>query len=780
MRALLIWTRADVRRRLGTLLGLALLIALAGGTTMAALAGARRSATAYERLRDRTHAMDAAVFGSGAAVRRAVTNRRVAASARFSIAGIAWVGNHDLFPFVEPHGGAFGRTIERPMVLAGRRADPRASDEIVLPEGVARSNHLAVGDRMRFVSVRPGDAATAQNGIPVTNGPRFVLRVVGISRSASGLAVRDRDIQFVFLTPAWVRRFGSDVAVVGDGTVVRLHRGSDAFGRWSRAVNPRADAESHPTPLFSPAPVEDSIAVIVDGLRLFALVAALAGIVAIVQAVERHATGSAGDLDVLGGLGATRRQRSAAMLASITPALVLGAFGALGLAFVWSPLMPIGLARRAEPDRGWSFDGLVLGGGVVILLVVLVAVASVVSWRISVGPGDRPSSRRVRFVGLAGVLPPVPATGIQLATTRGRGREVVPLRSAMAGIAVAIAGVVAVTGFAAGLDRLVREPRRYGVPWDATAVLDRDQPVARDVARLVRIPQVGAVAVVHAQLDGLLDGRSDGGGVAITAVRGPIAPVTRSGSVPTAPGEIAVGADTAARLGVVRGDHVTLTGSKGSRRLTVVGEALLPTVDDPALLASGFVVTPATARSLGLEVNDAFRRAVVRFRPGVARAAGIRALRAAGFRVSVPAPPPEVARLREVQSLPRTLATILAVIGAVVVDLALIVTVRRRRRDLALLRVLGFTGRQVVGSVLWQATIVTFVGLVVGIPVGLILGRYVWARIADGLGVATTPAFAGGAVALTAFGALVVAGLSAVVPAARAARLRPASILRDE
>ena len=119
--------------------------------------------------------------------------------------------------------------------------------------------------------------------------------------------------------------------------------------------------------------------------------------------------------------------------------------------------------------------------------------------------------------------------------------------------------------------------------------------------------------------------------------------MVRSGEAPSAPGEIAVGLDTARRLGLHRGDHVRLTGSSGSQRMTVVGETLQPTIDDPATLASGFLVVPSTARRLGLETNDAFSRAVVRFRTGVSLDDGVRALRAAGFQVSIPAPPPEVA-----------------------------------------------------------------------------------------------------------------------------------------
>src|SRR6185503_11181652 len=96
---------------------------LTGGTTLAALAGARRSATTFERLRVRTMAMDAAVFGGPEQTRAAVADPRVAAWAPFSLAAVSSVDDPDLFPFVAPGNDAIGRVIERPLILHGRRAD---------------------------------------------------------------------------------------------------------------------------------------------------------------------------------------------------------------------------------------------------------------------------------------------------------------------------------------------------------------------------------------------------------------------------------------------------------------------------------------------------------------------------------------------------------------------------------------------------------------------------------------------------------------------------------
>ena len=61
--------------------------------------------------------------------------------------------------------------------------------------------------------------------------------------------------------------------------------------------------------------------------------------------------------------------------------------------------------------------------------------------------------------------------------------------------------------------------------------------------------------------------------------------------------------------------------------------------------------------------------------------------------------------------------------------LTLTTSVRRRRRDLALLKTLGFTRRQLAATVAAQASIVALLGIVVGVPVGIVAGRSLWTRL---------------------------------------------------
>jgi putative ABC transport system permease protein len=106
--------------------------------------------------------------------------------------------------------------------------------------------------------------------------------------------------------------------------------------------------------------------------------------------------------------------------------------------------------------------------------------------------------------------------------------------------------------------------------------------------------------------------------------------------------------------------------------------------------------------------------------------------------------------------------------------------VRRRRRDLAILKTLGFVRRDVATAVAWQATTVVIVSLVVAVPLGVALGRWTWTLLADDLGVVARPQVPWLTITAVVGAALVLANLIALVPGQIAARTRPASVLRSE
>jgi putative ABC transport system permease protein len=115
-----------------------------------------------------------------------------------------------------------------------------------------------------------------------------------------------------------------------------------------------------------------------------------------------------------------------------------------------------------------------------------------------------------------------------------------------------------------------------------------------------------------------------------------------------------------------------------------------------------------------------------------------------------------------------------------VLALTVLSLVRRRRRELALLKALGMTRGQVRAVIAWQTTLTLLIAVGVGGPLGIIGGRLAWHAFAGSLGVVPVvevPALA----PVLGLAALVLAGnLLASLPAAVAARTRPGVSLRTE
>ena len=136
--------------------------------------------------------------------------------------------------------------------------------------------------------------------------------------------------------------------------------------------------------------------------------------------------------------------------------------------------------------------------------------------------------------------------------------------------------------------------------------------------------------------------------------------------------------------------------------------------------------------------------------------------------------------LRNVRTLPKALAAFLVILGLGALGHVLASAVRRRRHDLAVLRAVGFRPLQVAGCVASQAVTVSLVALLVGIPLGIAAGRWAWRWVADATPLLYVPPLAGVVVLLSVPAALVLANAMAALPALRAARLRPADVLRAE
>jgi ABC-type antimicrobial peptide transport system permease subunit len=106
--------------------------------------------------------------------------------------------------------------------------------------------------------------------------------------------------------------------------------------------------------------------------------------------------------------------------------------------------------------------------------------------------------------------------------------------------------------------------------------------------------------------------------------------------------------------------------------------------------------------------------------------------------------------------------------------------VLRRKRELGILSVLGFRPAQRRAVIATQAPSIAIAALVVGIPLGLVVGRVVWSSISGSIGVATDANLP--QLQIVAGAVLLVIGFNvmAAAPAWAAGRLRVVDTLRAE
>jgi predicted lysophospholipase L1 biosynthesis ABC-type transport system permease subunit len=262
-------------------------------------------------------------------------------------------------------------------------------------------------------------------------------------------------------------------------------------------------------------------------------------------------------------------------------------------------------------------------------------------------------------------------------------------------------------------------------------------------------------------------------------VKGSVLARMLDGHEPRSAEEIALGRATLRRLDRRLGDAVAVESPRGSRPLRIVGEVLLPGASSDLTMSTGALLTIDGLRAVQPDGRpDQF---LVEYAPGADERAAYSSLRRDfGPTVLRPVTPDEVENLRRVSGLPFLLAGLLGVLGAATLGHLLVTSVRRRRRDLAVLKTLGFVRRQVSATVAWQATILAVLALLVGLPLGVAAGRWAWVLVNQGLGSPAGPVTPTLAVLAVVPVTVLVANLVAALPARAAAATRPAVVLRSE
>jgi hypothetical protein len=830
--------RSQFIRRRGGYLGLVLLIGLLGGVAMGAVAGARRTQASFPVYLASTNPSDVQLFtefdpitntGYSPRIDHAIARMR---GVRRSVDYIGFDGTEQIL------GGATGVGLsgqappsfegslngaylaqDQVTLVAGRLAHPSADDEFVITAGGASQLGLHIGSvlRMAFFTDAQVNSVLSDSSASgsATDKPYLTIRLklVGLVRTVDQI-VQDDDTalqnQVAILTPALTSRLatccayysyvglqlrggaGDKAAVLSEAKGILPNLGPTGAGQTNAPLVAKAERAVRP----------ESIA-----FGVFGLIAALAALLICGQVVSRLLSRNAEDGAILRALGAGPAVTVADGLVGIVGAVVAGSVVAMAVAIGLSPLAPVGAVRPVYPDPGVAFDWTVLGAGFALLVVVLSATAVLIALRVAPHRAAKNTSRARHPSSLAGIaavsgLPPAAVTGIRAALGSGSRRDTVPVRSAVLAAVLAVVVVVTSITFGASLNALVSRPSLYGWNWDfalLSGFSGQENLPAAETASLLEHDSV----VAHFTGVYLLEVRLDGQGVPALVSRpnAAVGPAPLAGRGLQSAREVVLGTATLAALHKHVGDTVTAA-TKGSHptSLRIVGTATLPTIKgsgESLQMGTGAVVSPALFSGADLNIQGSPvpgpNAELITLRPGVSRTVALRSLDRITRILNRPSDgdgpiggvvpllrPAEIADYRSVGSTPSFLAGILATGALGALGLTLVASVRRRRREFALLKGLGLTGRQLAASVAWQSSVSAVIGVIFGVPLGIALGRWLWTLFARGISAVPDPTVPVLSIILVAVGALVFANLVASVPGRVASRTPTAVLLRTD
>jgi hypothetical protein len=697
---------------------------------------------------------------------------------------------------------------DRVIITSGRRANPGRPGEIVISEQTARRFGLRIGQSLPFNLYSPQQASDPGFD-PMTRQPvhRVRLRITGIGVFTDEVVQDDIDrIIRVLATPALTRqelrccaaylwtglrlaRGDRDVALVQREFSKLLPPGTRGVFRVTSVVEGQGERAVRP----------ESVAA-----GTFALIAVLTALVLASQSIRRKILGGRDERGILRAVGASPFALVLDACIGIMCAIAVGTTLAIAVAVAASPLAPLGQLHRFEPDPGVSLDWAVLGAGAAFFLLALSGVTAMLAYsEVSARSRRRgAASRRPAAAAMTAplIVPATAAAGICLAFGPGPGGSSRPARPSISGTVVALVVLVGSLGFGASLSNLVSHPALYGWTWDREMLAGSGYgniPLPQARLMLGRDPDIAAWS--GAYFDSVEINGHSVPVIAMTSTR--VSPPILAGHALAGPAQIVLGPETLALVGGRVGGTVRVFNGKTTLIMRVAGTATMPAIGVGHGIHSslgGGAVLPASALPQDVPASGVSDRALqgpntilVRFRPGADHAAATRRLEriggqlsgirsVQGIQVLTVQRPAEIVNYRTMSAAPLVLAGMLAAGAVVALALTLAASVRRQRRDLALLKTLGLVRRQVVAVVIWQASIPVAIGTLAGVPLGIAAGRFLWARFATELYVVPQPAISTVMVAAVATSTLALAILTAIVPGWRAARTSIASVLRAE
>ena len=780
--------RSEWRLRWRALLAIALIGWLASSVAIAAFAASRRAESAFDRLLEATGASNLEGFFEGP----------IDGEEFEALAGIDGVEGGDAASMfiVGPADGdlvaggnvigaalrhSFGNSMGA-LMIEGRAIDQTKVDEVMVNEAFREVTGIGAGDRMDLVSYTPEESEQAEmtGEIPeVPGGPTVPVLVTGVGRGAED--VSDVADPIIIVSAAFADRYQDEIGNLS--TIVLLRVDPDRFEEVAAAAAEVIPGLELQQAEDLGARIRDGLGVQRVALLVFAGAAAAAGLLALAQNLRRFIGLGSSQRGALVAIGSSRRLELISVAVSLLPAaLFVGVASAL-TSVVIAPSLVTGLAEQAEPDPGIFFDGtalvvgaLVAGGALVVLALVLLRVGTRAQTAV-------PSASLADGVARSVRLGAGPATGVRFALDAGRAVGGVPTRSAILGAAVGVAGVVATLTFSASIAGLFERPADWGATFDAVVEAPAERDLALELAReIATVDGVAAVAVndyisTDEGSTSLIAGdRSVATEVeALRQVKGTIPFSITGGRSPIRQDEMVVGKRLLDELGIGIGAKVVLETVDTRVDRVIVGTVVVPGIDE---LDRSVYLTPDGLADAGGEPQSAI--VLVKAATGVEPDELIRRLSESHPDTRPVEAPSSIDNLDELGSLPSMLVGFLAVLSVVAGLSAMVLTVRRRRREIAVLRSLGFVRGQVAAAVAAQAATQAIVGLVIGIPVGVVAGRTIYGLVGSRVGFLVHPTLPAMSIAAVVGVALGCAVLGAVVVAPGAQRLAPAATLRAE
>lgn len=804
--------RADLRRRLASVVILTLTTGIVGAVAITAFTAARRADTAYARYRASSGEPEVVVAGCDNGlfpplnVNRAASLPMVAAAERFMLVNPAGAYQADRTSPVFGNGDPFEAGViasarpDQPMpmkLMAGRY--PEAANEAAV-SWAPGYEHANVGDtiyvKLLSHSVSPQEIFSGKKPPPDAFETPIPLTVTGIVLTPNGLSGTDSTVitAYPFYEAHKNTAFGCDAAAL------HLTNGLDDIPAYGDAVS-----QIKPNAFFFDMTQEAIIAGRSTHLRaiitrLFGWLVVIAGLLVVGQALIRRTVLGATEDPILRALGMSRGQITRVALVTGAIVGVVGALIAVAGSVAASPFTNFGIAKVIDPIQGAYVDPTITIAAVLALVAVALLLTGLPAWRLAAarsgvaGAVELPGSGRASRVAsaLASIGLPVSAVaGSRLALEPGHGRSAIPVRSAVVGLSLTVAAMIAAFGFAASMRHFVQTPALWGL----TADFGSGSPFSgelfekRAVPVLERNPNFTDLTIGNFQDSVYV---SSGGPIVsanawgLSPAKGAaVVPTMLAGRWPTDDDEIALGATTLAEVGAEIGDRVRVQAGGKTDELTIVGEPVFPDFgfgpgfgqgagltfeglkrfypDANVGLALGHFAPGADQVAVAKEINPVLRHLEAAFQPGTMDELG-----------------DSTKEAQRSENVPLALASLFTLAALATLVHVLVTSVRRRRKDLAILRTLGFKRRQVASAVAWQSVVLAVVALLIGVPAGILIGRLGWSMFATNLGVVSVPVVAWLPVVAAIPITILAAVLISIGPALAARRTKPAMVLRAE